>query len=67
VDPLLKPDLDVLLVDRYKSDCIYEVPENVTGLGRLIAVAKVRGQQPILTARHQGQLQITVNLHGHGG
>jgi hypothetical protein len=53
--PLLKPDLDVLFVDGYKSGCIDEVSEDVAGLGRLIAVADIRAQQPIHTARHQGQ------------
>ena len=51
VGPLLKLYLDVLSVDGYKSGCIYEVPEDVTGLGRLIAVADLRTQQSIKAIR----------------
>jgi len=47
VGPLLKSDVDVLFVDGYKSGCIYEVPEDVAGLGRLVAVADLRTQQSI--------------------
>ncbi|GFP32527.1 hypothetical protein HKBW3S42_00831, partial [Candidatus Hakubella thermalkaliphila] len=40
-----------------------KIPKNVTGGRCLITVSDLRSKEPIETAGHQGQLQITVDLH----
>ena len=45
--PLLKLDSDMLGTDGYGSRGIDKIPEDVAGLGRLIAVTDLRSQQSI--------------------
>ena len=42
-----------------------EVPEEVIGLGILVAVANFESQKSIEATRHKGELEVTVHLHGH--
>ncbi len=65
MSPLLKFDLDVVFANGYSGGCLDEVLEDVAGFGGLIAVANRGTQEPIKTAGHEGQLQITVHFHGH--
>ena len=46
---------------------VYELAENRAGLGDLEAVADALGEQTVEGAGHHGELDVEIDLHGHGG
>ena len=63
----LELDHDLLLKDLNLSRRLHKVTKQMTGGCRLISLSDLRPQESIEAAGHQRELQITIDLHGHGG
>lgn len=63
----LKANANCLFGESHGGRGVDEVAENVSRLGRCIAVGDFLAQEPIKAAGHEGKLQIAVHLDGDGG
>src|SRR5438552_10385710 len=59
-------DPDLLRRDGVQRRGLPKVPKAATRLGRLVAVADALGQQALEAAGPPGELQVAVDLPGHG-
>jgi hypothetical protein len=64
---LLHPDGDLILGNYYVGRCVDKTSEDVTGLGRFLAVTDPGPEQPVQSAGDERGLHIAVDLHGHRG
>ena len=62
----LKADSDCLLVNADDGRRVDKVTEQMLGLRRFVAVADALSKMAIETARHQGQLHVTIDFQGNG-
>ena len=61
----LEPYFDLTVGDGDLGGGIDQIAKEVATLGLLVAVADAVAEESIETAGQQGQLQVTIDLHGH--
>ena len=60
---LLKLDGDVRGIDRYNRGGVYEIAEDATRLCICVFLSEFGPKEPVEAARHEGELEVTVDLH----
>ena len=63
---LLIPDNNLMVGQGDQAHSIDEIAEDMAAFGLLIAPSDLGPQPAIEAAGHEGQWQITGDLHGHG-